>query len=270
MPGYTAPSFSAFGRNEYLRSTRGHIFEHYTIAATSVASDANGNKVLQTGTVLARITSASGTSLASDVGKVGPFQPSATDGRQTVANIVGVNDSFYPYQLARGDREVAVLKHGRIVGANCYEYDSIAAPVQAATGTATTGGTLAAGTYRYVVTAVNGVGETVASNEQSQVTTGATSTVTVTWAAPSQTNGLVKYNVYRTALNGGAGTEVFLASVNAGTVTYVDTGAVALGTAVPPTTNGTMLAPGTRGLSSTTIAALVAGNGQNDLSLLVY
>lgn len=270
MPSYQAPSFSAFGRNEYLRSTRGHIFEHYTIAASSVALDANGNKVLQTGTILARITSAAGTSTASDVGKVGPFQPGASDGRQTVGNIVGVNDSFYPYQLLRGDREVSVLKHGRIVGANCYEYDVIAAPVQASTSTATTGGTLAAGTYRYVVTAVNSAGETVASNEQSQATTGTTSTVTVGWAAPSQTNGLSSYRIYRTAVGGGAGTETLLATVPAGTLTYTDTGASAPGTATPPSTNTTMLAPGTRGLSSTTISALVAGNGQTDLSLLVY
>lgn len=265
MPSYQAPSFSSFGRNEYLRSTRGHIFEHYTLAASTVALDANANKVLQTGTVLARITS------GGDVGKVGPFQPSASDGRQTVANIVGVNDSFYPYQLARGDREVAVLKHGRIVAANCYEYDIVAAPVQSATATATTGGTLAAGTYRYVVTAVNGVGETVASNEQSQVTTGSTSTVTVTWSAPAQLNGVTGYRVYRTAVGGGSGSELFLAAVSSPTVSYIDTGAVALTAgSVPPASNTTMLAPGTRGLSSTTISALVAGNGQNDLSLLVY
>lgn len=122
MPSYSAPVFASFGRSEYLRSTRGHIFEHYTLAATSVPVDTAGNKTLQSGTVLARITSAAGTSVAADVGKVGPFSATATDGRQTAANIVGICDSFYPYQLARGDREVAVLKHGRIVAAACYEY----------------------------------------------------------------------------------------------------------------------------------------------------
>lgn len=122
MPTYSAPTFAAFGRNEYLRSTRGHIFESYTLAATSVPANAAGDKILQSGTVLARITSAAGTSTAADVGKVGPFSATATDGRQTVGNIVGVCDSFFPYQLARGDREVSVLKHGRVVAAACYEY----------------------------------------------------------------------------------------------------------------------------------------------------
>lgn len=122
MPSYTAPTFAAFGRNEYLRSTKGHMFEHYTVAATSIPATAAGDKILQSGTVMAKITSAAGTSTAADVGKIGPFSATATDGRQTAANIVGVCDSFFPYQLVRGDREAAVLKHGRVVAAACYEY----------------------------------------------------------------------------------------------------------------------------------------------------
>ena len=271
MPGYQAPSFSAFGRNEYLRSTRGHIFEHYTVAATSIASDANGNKVLQSGTILAKITSASGTSLASDIGKVGPFQPSATDGRQTAANIVGVGDSFFPYQLARGDREVAVLKHGRIVAANCYEYDQLAAPAGLAVANV---GTAGAVTYRYTITATNALGETVASAEVTNTTGNATLNGTnynnVTWT-PVATNGVTGYKIYRTAAGGGVGTETLLAVVSgAATAAYADNGSAVNGTATSPLVNTTMLAPGTRGLSSTTITALVAGNGQNDLSLLVY
>lgn len=125
MPSYQAPVFAPFGRNEYLRSTRGHIFEHYTLAASAVPADTAGNKTLQSGTVLARITAAAGTSTAADVGKVGPYSldtVGVTDGRSTSANIVGICDSFYPYQLTRGDREVAALKHGRVVAAACYEY----------------------------------------------------------------------------------------------------------------------------------------------------
>lgn len=59
--------------------------------------------------------------------------------------------------------------------------------------TATTGGTLAAGTYVYTTTAVvNGV-ETAASATGSQVTTGSTSTVTVTAATVS---GATAYRFY--------------------------------------------------------------------------
>lgn len=122
MPGYTAPTYAAFGRNEYLKSTVGMVFESYTLARTSVPADADGNKVLQSGTVVAVITSAAGTSSAADVGKVGPFSATATDGRQTAGNIKGVCDSFFPYQLNDFDREISVLTVGYVDGANCYEY----------------------------------------------------------------------------------------------------------------------------------------------------
>lgn len=95
---------------------------------------------------------------------------------------------------------------------NCLAMDSkaafpcpattLGAPAQSAAATAGTGGTLAAGTYRAVITAVNDRGETIKSNEQSQATTGATSTVTFTWAAVS---GATSYKVYIT--NGAAGSQ---------------------------------------------------------------
>lgn len=68
-----------------------------------------------------------------------------------------------------------------------------AAPVQSAPSTATTGGTFAAGTYYIRVTALVDGTETVASNELSQVTTGATSTVTANWAAVTGATG---YRIY--------------------------------------------------------------------------
>jgi hypothetical protein len=53
-----------FGRNEFLRSTRGIKTESYTLAAASVPAvtiDGNpGQKILQPGTVLAKITSGAG------------------------------------------------------------------------------------------------------------------------------------------------------------------------------------------------------------------
>lgn len=83
-------------------------------------------------------------------------------------------------------------------------------PVQAALATATTGGTITAGTYRYVVTAINANGETKASNEQTIVTTGSTSTVTVSWGAVTGATG---YKLYKTAAGGGAGTELLYKTV---------------------------------------------------------
>src|SRR5215472_16328405 len=47
----------------------------------------------------------------------------------------------------------------------------ISAPVQSAPSTSTSGGTLTAATYYYVITALNAYGETTVSNETSQATT---------------------------------------------------------------------------------------------------
>lgn len=52
-----------------------------------------------------------------------PGVAGATDGRQTVANIVGLNDTFLPWQLVERDVEVAVLYRGVAVQAWCFEYD---------------------------------------------------------------------------------------------------------------------------------------------------
>lgn len=114
----------------------------------------------------------------------------------------------------------------------------LSAPTQAASGTATTGGTLAAGTYRAVITAINDRGETVKSNEISQVTTGSTSTVTFNWG---NLTGETGYRVYVT--NGAAGSQAQYVQVAANTTSYVMTayppaGAVA---ATPPTSNSAVV-----------------------------
>ena len=102
---------------------------------------------------------------------------------------------------------------------------ALATPINAAFTTAITGGTLAAGTYFYRVSSINAYGETLASAETSQVTTGATSTVTVNWGAVSGATG---YKVYgRTT-----GAELLIATVGAVT-TYTDTGAVTPAGALP-------------------------------------
>lgn len=114
-----------FGRNEYLRSTRNTQFESYTLAASTITAqtiDGVANqKIVQPGTVMAKITS------GADAGKVGPFQAGVTDGRQTAANIVGVNDTFLPWQTIERDVEIGVLYHGTAVQAWCFEYDAAGA-----------------------------------------------------------------------------------------------------------------------------------------------
>jgi hypothetical protein len=83
-------------------------------------------------------------------------------------------------------------------------------------GTATTGGTLAAATYRYNVTAVLArMGETVTSADVTQATTGSTSTVTLSFTPPTgyENGTAILYKVYRST--GGAGTPTLLGYVDA-------------------------------------------------------
>lgn len=76
-------------------------------------------------------------------------------------------------------------------------------------GTATTGGTIAAGTYRIALTYVTAAGgETPISTDSSstQATTGATSTITGN--APSAVSGAAGYRIYVSPAGGAANTEV--------------------------------------------------------------
>ena len=97
----------------------------------------------------------------------------------------------------------------------------IGTPVQAAATTLTTGGTdLAESTaYYYVVTALNALGETVKSNEQTVTTgLGTTNSNTISWAAITGATG---YRIYRGTA---AGAENVYYQVGA-VASYVDTGA---------------------------------------------
>lgn len=130
MPSFTAGSGTpaTFGRNEFLRSKQDVKTESYTVAATSIPSQTidgiAGQKTLQPGTVMAKITTAAGTSTAADVGKIGPFQAGVTDGRQTLANIVGLDMTFLPWQFVERDVEVAVVYEASVVQAWCIELDA--------------------------------------------------------------------------------------------------------------------------------------------------
>lgn len=102
---------------------------------------------------------------------------------------------------------------------------SLAPPVQAAAGTATSGGTLTdSTTYYYVVTAIdpNGV-ESLISNEISKATGnsgGNTNTITVNWTAVP---GASSYRVYR-GTSSAAQTVVYTVA-GGSTATYLDTNA---------------------------------------------
>lgn len=109
-----------FGVNEYLRSTEDVKKDSYTFAKSGIPVETidgyADQKVLQPGTVVAKITS------GPDIGKVGAFDTTATDGRQTTANIVGINDTALPWQLMERDVEVAVTYEATVVQAWCFQY----------------------------------------------------------------------------------------------------------------------------------------------------
>lgn len=116
--GGTGPD--TFGKNVYLRSTDPKPRkESYTVSAATVALETvnavANQKVLQSGEVMAKITS------TAEAGKIGPYDVNATDGRQTLANIVGINDTFLPWQLLERDVEVAVTYEGAVVQGWCFE-----------------------------------------------------------------------------------------------------------------------------------------------------
>lgn len=95
----------------------------------------------------------------------------------------------------------------------------------------TTGGTLAAGTYYYTITATNGSGEAIAGPQIAVVTTGATSSVVLTW---TQIPGATGYKIYRRTTATGAAVYQTVAAVG----TFTDTGAAGTGGTEPaPTWN---------------------------------
>ena len=104
---------TSFGKNEFLRSTQDVKTDSVSMAKSGIPAETidgyTDQKVLQPGTLIAKITS------GPDSGKYGVFDFGATDGRQTAANLVGIDQTFLPWQLhgaGRGDRR-RVRGHGR-------------------------------------------------------------------------------------------------------------------------------------------------------------
>lgn len=122
-----------FGKNTYLRSTQDVKTESYTLSAASVPTetiDGTTQKILQSGEILAKITS------GPEAGKVGPFQAGVTDGREAVANIVGINDTFLPWQLLERDVEVSAVYECTAVQGWCFERNAAGVRIPLANATA--------------------------------------------------------------------------------------------------------------------------------------
>ena len=134
---------------------------------------------------------------------------------------------------------------GAVNVAGTPKVGALGRPVLAAPVLVATGGAMAAGSYSYQVAAVGMGGLGVPSTAQSTVTTGATSTVTLTWSTTGgETNG---YKIYRNGLH--------LADVGHSVLTYIDSGSVAPSGAIPTQF------PGARGSAENSAAARLVDSG---------
>ncbi len=109
--------------------------------------------------------------------------------------------------------EERALLYGRGLTTNGYT-GAVSTPATPTTATATTGGSIAAATYFVTVTAVAGGGESVPATAASQVTTGATSTITVTF--PALPSGATGWNIWVGTASQTAGPFFFQLFVPAG------------------------------------------------------
>lgn len=136
MPDFRKDAFrTPIAPTVFLRSTQDVKTTSYTVAKGSVDAETidgvGGQKVLQKGEAMCRITS------GADTGKVGPFRASATDGRQTIGNFVGFNNTFLPWQLVERDVEVAIVYEATVVAANVTERNASGVRIAMQAGTIT-------------------------------------------------------------------------------------------------------------------------------------
>ena len=101
--------------------------------------------------------------------------------------------------------------------------------------TNTSGGTLAAATYSYRVSAVIDGIETQASTAKTQVTTGTTSTVTLDWTTAAGKQPWIRASAFKIYGRTG-GSELLMGTVNMPTKTFTDDGSVTPSGALPAAT----------------------------------
>ena len=122
-----------------------------------------------------------------------------------------------------------------------------------------TGGTFAAGTYYWVVTATTAAGETVRSSEITATLSGSTSSNALSW---TQVTGATGYKVYRGTTAGGESS--LITTIGSGsTVTYTDTGTVGTGATPPSTNTATIPVP----TSPTVVGTTAAGETLPNVAL---
>ena len=118
-----------FGRNQIMRSAKpgSYLEKSYTISSAAHPVETVDNetdaKILYPGEAIAKITS------GAEAGKFGVRQLGVSDGREDLANLVGVSNDFFPTQLQNRDVEAATLYQASLVQAWCTERDATGARV---------------------------------------------------------------------------------------------------------------------------------------------
>lgn len=126
----------------------------------------------------------------------------------------------------------------------------LAAPVQLAPSTATTGGTVPAGTYFATILYFGTNGNSLGSNEKTITTTGSTSTLTFNWSTPPA--GTTSSRVFVSTTSGVYTSYYNVASSSTATLTLTALGSPTAGTIPTSTATGIKLvANNTTGLSNT-------------------
>ena len=155
----------------------------------------------------------------------------ANDFRLTFTTAVGASRTIaVPTNPADGQKLIFELAQPASGGPCAAVWPGpVTAPNAPTLATATTGGTVLAGTYQVEVTYVNALGETTASLSTSQVTTGSTSTLTID--SPAASNSATGWYAYVTQ----AGGSTYYRQQGSGSPTAIGTNLVLT---APPTTSG--------------------------------
>jgi hypothetical protein len=131
------------------------------------------------------------------------------------------------FPFAKGDLVLQTIPegvslNGALIGKT---YNTLAFPETVVATPSASGGTLAAGTYYYKVTALNASGETVGSAQVSAITTGATGSVALTWGAVT---GATSYKIYKGTISG-----TYTGYFTSGIASYTDTGSAVTAGSIP-------------------------------------
>ncbi len=131
---------------------------------------------------------------------------------------------------------------------------SLLDPVNAAFTASTIGGLTPSGTYYYRVSAINAVGQTLASAETSIILTATENAVHVNWGAVTGATG---YRIYGRTTGG----ELFMAAVGAVT-TWLDNGSLTPAGALPVANTTALATPVFSSISNSTVGGTLADSTQ--------